>query len=469
MMREKIHVTNEIGRLKSLLINVPNSGTQYVPPALQRELLYDDIVDYEVMRHEYASYHETLLWFLDPELAKKLDSDEDKRMMQLDPYCKEYLNSDKVLDVAHLLSECLQIQKVRYAITHAVCAHERIPLFILDKLGTLSADELCQTLLTGCFEEKILFPPIPNLLFTRDLGVVLEEALACMVFKKSVRSREALLLQYLAYFGLKVSKDSLIQLEYHGWAECSPPPTIEGGDVMMISPEHILVGRSERTNGVAIESLLKKVAERSKIKKVSVIDIPKERGCMHIDTLFTQLKRDTWAVYGPVSQPQDSGKTIEEYFDGEINRKHAICQQFSVGNGSIVKNCEFSSLQELLTSVSKDDFGAADCRFIYCADQDPFQETREQWTDACNFLALDEGVILGYERNRLTNQALENNGFSIVHANDLNQQLRQGADLKTLINGDTLIVFSSAELSRARGGSHCMSFPLAREDIALRV
>ncbi|MFK7823443.1 MAG: arginine deiminase family protein [Oligoflexales bacterium] len=468
-MREKIHVTNEIGKLKSLLINVPNSGTQYVPPALQRELLYDDIVDYQVMRQEYASYHETLLWFLDPNLAKKLDSNEEKRMLQLDPYCKEYLNSDKVLDVAHLLSECLHEQNTRHAITHAVCAHERIPLFILDRLELLSPEELCQTLLTGCFEQKILFPPIPNLLFTRDIGVVLENVMACMVFKKSVRAREALLLQYLAYFGLRVGQDSLVQIEYHGWATCSPPPSIEGGDVMMISPDHLLVGRSERTNGIAIESLLRKVSERTNIKKVSVIDIPKERGCMHIDTLFTQLKRDTWAIYGPVSQPQESSKTIEEYFDGEIARKHAICQQFSVYEDSIVKNCEFSSLQELLTSVSKDDFGASECKFIYCADQDPYQETREQWTDACNFLALDEGIILGYERNRLTNQALENNGFDIIHANELNKQLRQGAALETLIDGDTLIVFSSAELSRARGGSHCMSFPLAREDIYQKV
>ena len=131
----------------------------------------------------------------------------------------------------------------------------------------------------------------------------------------------------------------------------------------------------------------------------------------------------------------------------------------------IVKNRDFSSLQELLTSVSKDDFGSSKCRFIYCADQDPYQESREQWTDACNFLALDEGVVLGYERNRLTNQALENNGFSVLRAGELNKQLRQGASLETLIKGDTLIIIPSAELSRARGGSHCMSFPLTREDL----
>ncbi|NRA46890.1 MAG: hypothetical protein HRU09_18225 [Oligoflexales bacterium] len=463
-MREKIHVTNEVGKLKSLLINVPNSGSQYIPPALQRELLYDDIVDYQVMRHEYASYHETLLWFLDPEVAKKLSNDEEVRMKQLDPYQDEYLDSDKVIDVAHLLSQCLEDQNFRDAITHAVCAHEKVPLVTLDKLQLLSPDQLCQTLLTGCFDQKILFPPIPNLLFTRDLGVVLEDVMACMVFKKSVRSREALLLQYLAYFGLGIARDSLIQLEYHGWASQASLPSIEGGDVMMISPEHLLVGRSERTNGAAIESLFRMAAESTQIKKVSVIDIPKERGCMHIDTLFTQLKRDTWAVYGPISQPQNAGKSIEEYFDGEAARKHAVCQQFSLQQGVVTKSREYSSLQELLTSISVDDFGASKCRFVYCADQDPYQESREQWTDACNFLALDEGVILGYERNRLTNQALENNGFTIIHANDLNKKLRQGASLDTLIHGDTLIVFPSAELSRARGGSHCMSFPLARED-----
>lgn len=464
-MRENIHVTNEIGKLKSLLINVPNGGTQYIPPALQRELLYDDIVDYQVMRQEYASYHETLLWFLDPDVARNLSHYEEERMLQLDPFHERYLSSEKVLDVSYLLCQCLKDEKTRHAITHAVCAHEKLPLAVLDKLERLSPKDLCQTLLTGCFDQRILFPPIPNLLFTRDLGVVLENVLACMVFKKPARSREALLLQYLAYFGLEINRKSLVQLEYDGWALETPLPSIEGGDVMMISQKHLLVGRSERTNGVAIEALFREVVEKTQINKVSVIDIPKERGCMHIDTLFTQLKRDTWAVYGPVSQPQNAGNSIEEHFDGHSPRRHAICQQFYIKEGAVVKNREFSSLQQLLASISQDDFACDECKFIYCADQDPYQESREQWTDACNFLALDEGVILGYDRNRLTNQALENNGFTMIHAHELNEQLRQGTSLESLVSGDTLIVFSSAELSRARGGSHCMSFPLAREDI----
>jgi len=41
----------------------------------------------------------------------------------------------------------------------------------------------------------------------------------------------------------------------------------------------------------------------------------------------------------------------------------------------------------------------------------------------------------------------------------------EGAKLEDLIKGDTLITLPSAELSRARGGTHCMSMPLQREEI----
>jgi arginine deiminase len=77
---------------------------------------------------------------------------------------------------------------------------------------------------------------------------------------------------------------------------------------------------------------------------------------------------------------------------------------------------------------------------------------------------LKEGVVIGYDRNDKTVEAFRNAGFNIIGAAELLSQFESGRLSPETIT-DTLILLPSAELSRARGGSHCMSMPLVRENI----
>ena len=125
----------------------------------------------------------------------------------------------------------------------------------------------------------------------------------------------------------------------------------------------------------------------------------------------------------------------------------------------------FDTLEDLLTDISRTDLGVKeDVRFIYSGNNEFPYNAREQWTDSCNLLALKEGVVLGYDRNDKTTEAFKQAGFRAVHVKDLLDQLEAGTaaimDLE-----DTLILMPSAELSRARGGFHCMSMPILREPI----
>ena len=125
-----------------------------------------------------------------------------------------------------------------------------------------------------------------------------------------------------------------------------------------------------------------------------------------------------------------------------------------------------SGLESLLRDISTQDFGVDPdkVRIIYSGNNTFPYDEREQWTDSCNLLALKDGVVVGYDRNERTIGVFKKMGFAIKNAATLNEEISKGlvqaADIE-----NTLILLPSAELSRARGGSHCMSQPLLREKL----
>ena len=59
-------------------------------------------------------------------------------------------------------------------------------------------------------------------------------------------------------------------------------------------------------------------------------------------------------------------------------------------------------------------------------------------------------------------EAFRHNGFDTIGVKDLVRDFETGARHPEAVR-DTLILMPSAELSRARGGFHCMSMPLMRD------
>jgi arginine deiminase len=475
-----LQVSSEIGRLRRLLVHSPDSGVGKVVPSKAQDWLFEDIVHLDTMRgKEYDYYTKILLYFLDPKkikgVLKQIDAPESNRDFYK-PEKPAFFKSDKVIELEWLLAEILENADIRLKLVASVCAVEGCSYETQNELLELSCAKLAKTIISGSIEEeRLLFPPIPNFIFTRDIGIVINDHVLLNKPAKTARLREALVAKYIFFNHPLFESYNQHILEIPNSSHHFLLPrdgdekkvTLEGGDVMVITKDHILIGVSERTTIEAAHQVVNMLFEKNIVKKITVIKIPRRRDYMHIDTIFTQVKRNVWVMLGAFSKKvmkHEDADPVERILEGGPKKDEKIrIVQFRKKDRE--DPVYFDNLESLLTDISENDLDCKEkVKFIYSGNnQFPF-DTREQWTDSCNLLALKEGVVLGYDRNDKTVEAFRNAGFSIVHVKDLLDQFeKEESSPEELEN--TLILIPSAELSRARGGFHCMSMPLWREDI----
>lgn len=480
MTHHQISVSSETGTLKRLLVHSPDSGLGKVVPSKAQDWLFEDIVHLETIRRkEYDYYIKLLLYFLDPEKIKGrlAEIDNPKNNFHFyKPGNPDFYKSENVVEIEWLLMEILKEDPIKSALVASVCALENCSYQTQQELLKCSADELSHVFITGTYydDETMLFPPVPNFIFSRDIGIVINDYILLNKPARQSRTREALLMKYI-FFNHSLFKDyktKIIELPESPHHFLLPADssenrvTLEGGDVMVVSKDHLLIGVSERTTLDAAHLTVKTLFEKNVIKKISVVKIPVKRDYMHIDTIFTQVKRNVWVMLGRFSKKhvkKEDADDIQKALDTRKREDGISIVQFK--RKELNNPVYFDNLEDLLIDISKTDLCCDEkVKFIYSGNNEfPF-DVREQWTDSCNLLAIKEGVVLGYDRNDKTLQAFTKAGFKTIHVRKLLEQLEDGTqNIEDIEN--TFIIMPSAELSRARGGFHCMSMPLLREDV----
>lgn len=473
-------VTSEIGTLKRLLVHSPDSGLGKVVPSKAQDWLFEDIVHLDTIRRkEYDYYTKVLLYFLDPEKVKgklkDIDSPKAKRSFYK-PDHPDFFRSDKVVELQWLLADILQDREIKLKLVASVCALEGVSYSEQMRMMDIDASMLAKIFISGTSDEnEMIFAPIPNFIFTRDIGIVINNYVLLNKPAKKARTREALLAKYIFFnhplFAAYHNNIIEIPEKHHHFLNPKEGDekkvTLEGGDVMVVSKDHLLIGVSERTSWEAAHQATKLLLDKKVVKKVTVVKIPKKRDYMHIDTVFTQVKRNVWVLLGNFSRKavkRMDEDAIERILEGSPKKDDKITLiQFN--SKDVGHPVYFDNLEDLLEDISKNDLKCKDrVKFIYSGNNEFPYDAREQWTDSCNLLALKEGVVLGYDRNDKTLDAFRKAGFKTAHVADLLNDFELGKLSPEDVH-DTFILMPSAELSRARGGFHCMSMPLLREEL----
>ncbi len=408
-MKSAICNFSEIAPLKKVLMHRPGDEFLNLTPGTLERLLFDDIPYLKIAQQEHDAFAGALraegveVVYLEDLMAETLDNvPVSVRKNFLKQFIAEAgVTSPKI--AKHCYNFLNDYKDNREMVKKCITG---IDISELKRLSGVSG--FYATRDTG----RMIIDPIPNLIFQRDPMATIGYGATLHRMWAPTRTRESIFAEYIFKYHPFYEDTKL----YYDRTE---PYSLEGGDIQVLSPEVIAIGISQRTEPDAIAEFAKNLfADRKNtFKYILAIDIPDERSFMHLDTVMTQVDAGKFAV-------QDAIMDISTIY--EITK----------GRGSeleIVENRQ--SLQKVLEKY----LHLSRVELIKCGDGRRIAAEREQWSDGVNLLCVRPGVVIAYDRNFVTNENLRRHGVTVIE-------------------------IPSSEISRGRGGSHCMAMALVRKE-----
>ena len=407
-LKTGLHNTSEIGRLRKVMLHCPGRELENLMPEYLERLLFDDIPYLKVAQAEHDAFADCLRD-----------------------------NGAEVVYLRDLVAETIVEPEVRQELVEqfldeAEITGHRIREILRDYFAIMSDEHLVDAMMAGVRKSDVrgfetgklsdylsfrsddypfIIDPMPNLYFTRDPFATIGTGVSLHRMHTVTRNRETL-------FGKFIFQYHPLYKDAPKWYDRGESSSLEGGDILILSPEVIAVGISQRTEEDSIDKFAHTVLSISQtFKKILAFDIPKTRSFMHLDTVFTMVDRDKFTVHPNILS--EITVFVMELTDGRVSIKEE---------------------QGRLEDILKKHLELDSATLIKCGSDSPIDAAREQWSDGSNTLAIAPGEVVVYERNYVTNRILEDNGIT-VHT------------------------IPCSELSRGRGGPRCMSMPFVRDDV----
>ncbi len=404
-----VQVKSEIGKLKKVILHRPDKELEHLVPGDLERLLFEDIPYLKTAQYEHDLFAGILreqgaeVLYLEDLTAEVLKQDREIKRQ----FIRQFVEEGHVTDPGtreNLLAYLMEIPDEKELVKKLMSGVRE------NELSISSRGPLVSLLGT---QSRFLLDPIPNLYFTRDPFACIGNGISLNRMHSSTRRRETIFGQYVIKYHPEFAG---IRPSYY---DRNYPYSIEGGDILNLSPRVLAIGISQRTTAEAIELLARNIFadERAQIETILALDIPSVRAYMHLDTVFTQVDHGTFVVHPGILRSLRVFEIKKGEKAGELKVREAD-----------------QPLRKLLASCLELD----EVTLILCGGKDRIASEREQWNDGSNTLCIEPGKVLVYDRNYVTNRILREKGIRVLE-------------------------MTSSELSRGRGGPRCMSMPVYRE------